>query len=650
MSKKPTLAERAVEYARRGFHVFPLSPGSKQPLPGSRGYMDATADPEDVAAAWREHPDANIGIYPAASGLMVLDFDTKLAGWDRQYAEFCGGAVLGGLVVRTPSGGFHHYLRLPEGRLVGSSASRVAPGVDVRCEGGYVLAPGSVVDGRGYVLDSASFSPNKASIAPPWLVDKAAPPGEKAENADDWLVEADLPHNVERAVRWLEGTDPAISGRGGNNHTYATAEILRDFGISSQTAFNLMEEHFNPRCVPPWSPDELLSIVRNSYCYAKRPAGTRARTAEFDRKLDEVAALHEAEIARARKGLRSLILAGRQILVIPPRKWVIEDAVQACGVGAIIGKRGSYKSFMALEMALCVQHGVPWAAGTGHDGYRTEQGPAMYFAGEAPTGIQERIAAWYAAHPGLEPAEDQPWLVKRVPHFRDEAEIRAWAQIIAEDRPRMVVVDTLFRAAAGLKLTEDGDASLFLERAEWLRDAMPDGVLMFVAHPPKTGDQEEVFGSTVLGAGMDFIFPMERPDRGEIVQFRNNKQKDTDELPQITFQRHMVDVPQLGRSIPVFRRTERHPTAREVMERSFVDQVERALLDEPGRAFDESTLAHKLAQPSYCSGSWETHRKNLQAIRNGASKIEGSAALRDAYYVGQTEGPGMPHRWRAEEF
>ncbi|MBM4362782.1 MAG: bifunctional DNA primase/polymerase, partial [Deltaproteobacteria bacterium] len=65
----------ALNYAERGFHVFPLRPRDKVPLSGSRGELDATTDAATIAEWWRRCPDANVAIVPGASGLFVLDVD-----------------------------------------------------------------------------------------------------------------------------------------------------------------------------------------------------------------------------------------------------------------------------------------------------------------------------------------------------------------------------------------------------------------------------------------------------------------------------------------------------------------------------------------------------------------------------------------------
>ena len=68
------LGEAALALARRGFHVFPLVPNTKRPLLDG-GFKGATCGRVAVAGWWTEYPEANIGLYPAASGHVVVDVD-----------------------------------------------------------------------------------------------------------------------------------------------------------------------------------------------------------------------------------------------------------------------------------------------------------------------------------------------------------------------------------------------------------------------------------------------------------------------------------------------------------------------------------------------------------------------------------------------
>lgn len=146
----------ALEYARAGIYVFPLVNNGKMPAT-LHGHQDAAIDPVEVATLWQHRPTANIGIATGASGLAVIDIDRKhgVDGWRgladclKRLGELPGPTRM----VSTPSGGAHIYFRAPAGFEIRNSAGRLAPGVDVRACGGYVVAPPSVISGKAYRWD-----------------------------------------------------------------------------------------------------------------------------------------------------------------------------------------------------------------------------------------------------------------------------------------------------------------------------------------------------------------------------------------------------------------------------------------------------------------------------------------------------------------
>lgn len=135
----------ALAYARLGFAPFAVQRLDKRPLGGSNGFKDATTDAGRIAGMWAGGKSRNLAIATGQrSGLLVIDLDVK-GGPDgkREFARWLQGL---GLALPddmpyadTPSGGRHLWLRVPQGRAV-QSRGAVLPGVDIRADGGYVLA------------------------------------------------------------------------------------------------------------------------------------------------------------------------------------------------------------------------------------------------------------------------------------------------------------------------------------------------------------------------------------------------------------------------------------------------------------------------------------------------------------------------------
>ena len=146
-SGNPALA-RALAYTGHGWPVFPCRPRSKEPAT-THGHLDATTDPEMIAAWWEQVPARNVAIATGAPGPDVLDVDVRPGGsgfraWNKlQRTGLCSGAIA---VVRTPSGGMHAYYPGTEQR----SRRIPAEHLDFKAAGGYVLAPPSRIGAASY--------------------------------------------------------------------------------------------------------------------------------------------------------------------------------------------------------------------------------------------------------------------------------------------------------------------------------------------------------------------------------------------------------------------------------------------------------------------------------------------------------------------
>lgn len=160
-----TLHESAIRYAAQGWPVLPLhhpiegacscgnpdcsSPG-KHPRT-EHGLSDATTDPEAITRWWAEDPNANIGVRTGhVSGMVVLDIDAKNGGLEswRDLQDFNGRVDT--LTSHTGGGGLHLFFEAPTEDLK-STSSQIAPGVDTKAEGGYVVMPPSLhISGKRY--------------------------------------------------------------------------------------------------------------------------------------------------------------------------------------------------------------------------------------------------------------------------------------------------------------------------------------------------------------------------------------------------------------------------------------------------------------------------------------------------------------------
>ncbi len=150
----PTNRGVALDLAERGLAVFPIrdwgdSEGWK---PIAAFPSKASADPRQIERWWNKWPEARVGLVTGArNGLMVLDIDEKNGKSGSASLAALGFDDLEALSpcrVRTPSGGWHLFFT--HDPALKNSVSKIGDGVDLKTEGGYVVAPGSWKDSRQY--------------------------------------------------------------------------------------------------------------------------------------------------------------------------------------------------------------------------------------------------------------------------------------------------------------------------------------------------------------------------------------------------------------------------------------------------------------------------------------------------------------------
>jgi Bifunctional DNA primase/polymerase, N-terminal len=162
------LLQAALGYACAGMPVFPLIPGTKEPAIKG-GFHTATLNPAAITRLWRIG-DRNIGIRTGiASGLWVLDVDPPDGEANIRRLEAEHGALPVTRTVMTPSGGRHLWFKYT--RPVPLSVGKIATNIDVRGDGGYIVAPPSLFNGRVYAWSGDPQAP--LAIAPDWLLDLA---------------------------------------------------------------------------------------------------------------------------------------------------------------------------------------------------------------------------------------------------------------------------------------------------------------------------------------------------------------------------------------------------------------------------------------------------------------------------------------------
>jgi len=184
--------DAALEYADRGWKVFPLRPNTKKPIHDG-GFHNGTTDATQIELWWSEHPNANIGLNLVASGLVAVDVDAYKTEceWeaykgDRPFEPEC--------IHRSARGGWHYIFKAKEGQTFSDPCS----GVEIKHKGYIVLAP-STFEGKPYTW----VQDDEPTPAPDWL------PGTKESKPSEFGVSKDKQSDKDlidliKTGQWIE--------------------------------------------------------------------------------------------------------------------------------------------------------------------------------------------------------------------------------------------------------------------------------------------------------------------------------------------------------------------------------------------------------------------------------------------------------------
>lgn len=232
------MLEQAHDYVRRGWGVVPLygiaedgacrckagrvcpvKNRGKHPNGTRSGTWPDLRSGADIQAWYEDHPDDNVGIITGArSGLFVLDVDGAAGVNSLTQLALERGALPVTRMVRTGSGGLHYYFRHPGHFTVRNSTSWIAPGIDIRGEGGQVVAPPSESGLGAYTV----ISDSPVAEAPAWLLEVLAEHAAHVEHGRDVAVAAGAPVEAERVPDVINNLRTQIVPDGGRHqHFYS---------------------------------------------------------------------------------------------------------------------------------------------------------------------------------------------------------------------------------------------------------------------------------------------------------------------------------------------------------------------------------------------------------------------------------------------
>jgi putative DNA primase/helicase len=247
--------QAALAFASNGWPVFPCR--GKVPRAGSHGYLDATADKNQIRDWWTDQPDANVAISTGPAGLVVIDIDPRNGGAASLSALTKDPTVRAAFgaapQVITGGGGAHYYFLAPRCKFGAPPKGRLGPGIDVQGAGRYVIAPPSIhpETRRRYEWFAPSVDYPLASL--PLSIVELLACDESPNHRDDV---------------------PGIFREGERNAQLASrAGTIRRGGSSEDAILAFLLTENLTRCAPPLPEDEVRVIARSIASYPARRGG-----------------------------------------------------------------------------------------------------------------------------------------------------------------------------------------------------------------------------------------------------------------------------------------------------------------------------------------------------------------------------------------
>lgn len=526
----------AVELAGRGFSVFPIRPGSKEPWvgPGESWLEVMTTDPNAIAEWFQSRPAMNYGVCPNAQ-YVIIDLDVRKVDGpsalralevEQDPTEYVFGQTF---TVQTPSGGKHLYFEVPS--EVGN-AHQFPKGIDIRGGHGYVVGPGCALQEGPYEVESdPGIIP-----APDWITSRLKRAVQKLENREA-LFDLDTAEARAQAMDFLRLREPAIEGIGGGYHTVMTAMALNDFGLSAAGAVEAMTEPYllegeseplcwNDRCLPPWdvygTRNTLEEKANNAWKYRTREPGSKSGSLVFADEDMEGAVdpdtIADTTFSRLRQ---HLFKAGQVFNRGKRREYIIPEWLPGYGLVALLGKRGGGKSVVMLDLALHIASDMEWC------GYPVKQNlHAIYLAGEDDEGAEEQVRAWCVKH-GVEHPPLRFWFLDIITDLLDAGDTKEWAEFLHKelgpDGRAVVFMDTWQRASSRGGQNKDEDMQKAVHHAEALARSLR-GPAVVAFHPPKHDDQV-VMGSSVIENATTAIWRLSDNSVGKKIEVTRIKGK-----------------------------------------------------------------------------------------------------------------------------
>lgn len=485
----------ALFYAAQGWRVFPCRPGNKEPLTAN-GCHDASTDVDVIRTWWTKTPDANIGIATGErSGLSVIDLDG-----DEGIANGRALNLTSPMWSKTGDGEQLFYKHIDGAR---NSVKRIAPGIDTRGEGGYVIAPPSVhPNGKRYT----------------WLL---GPSQNLPEFPLSIIGQAKSKDTSPMSASWLNDALTGLS-EGNRNDTFARIiGKLHHSGLDKTAIWGLLLPHARA-C--HFSEKELNSVIQSI---------TRYQTDAIRVGLDSQSSSIESFMSD-----------------IAPVLWLCDPIIAHGTLGFVAGLPETMKTWITIDLAVeCAKGGGLWLGL-----FPVSDARVLFIDQERFKGETQRRFKGVMAAKGIEPAtlKDRLFIKSGTTTRLDiDDSYRAFKQELLEIRPDIVIIDSF----ATFHVGDENDRMTIqkmLERVKELRTEI-GCAFIFIDHENKGAYQANenheaptagrMAGSVGKVAAAEFVLTVRRYDATTCMCY-HTKSTLGPRIP--SFTTHVVDTPNGG--------------------------------------------------------------------------------------------------------
>lgn len=543
-------AQWADSYRALGLAVIPAAGQEKIPLGKWREFQSGI--PQTVHERWYggggEHrANYRMGFLTGAASLgngwklLVIDLDEKgtVSGrttWAHWISENELGCDPETWRARTGGGGQHIYFRYPDHLSIRNTQETMA-GIDVRAEGGFVIAPPSRHrNGRPYTW---LFSPFETELAeaPQWLLAKVG-----ASDALPIVAAPASPSSPPRAPTATafdhsslqQATDAwghIVDGRDAYMRDMIWAAIVawyrecpippseREIEQKLLEVFAVYERKVRPQAAGNTLDDEGrgLAALRDKWAYAMRQWDTKvAAAANKPPDADDVsAAAGASEFVDPSAELEWF----DDITPVISTSYIVKDVLDLGAMSVVYGPSNCGKTFFALDIAYHVAIDHSWRS------RRVAGGSVLYIAAEGGNGIANRIVGLRRTSGVI----DVPLALRRAgldllhPEADTNRVIRL-AEEVAERAPlKLIVIDTLSRVMAGGDENGPVDMTAFIKNVDRIRHAC--GAHIMIVHHTGKDVAKGARGHSSLRAATDTEIEVS-VDETELRAARVTKQRD----------------------------------------------------------------------------------------------------------------------------